>query len=152
MGGLLHDLGKVCIPKEILNKPTGLSIEERKVIDAHARVGREMLKNIVVPLEVLNIVEKHHSSIKNIEKPIILKDISKVYVETYSIICAVADITDAVISRRPYKNCLSPIISRNDLYHFGILDIDEIYKSIGIFDENYQPTIYFHKRKIYKLS
>lgn len=153
LGSLLHDIGKVCLPQEILNKSGKLNRQERTIINVHAYNGEEMLNNLNLPKEVLDMVKYHHEYIKALTKPIIIKDVAKVYKTIYPLICSIADITDAVVSERSYKLCMDPKVSRNDLYHYGILDIDEIYKTIGIFNnENKSKSSNETHKYAYKIN
>ena len=57
---MLHDYGKVLIPKEILNKKCALTPEERKIMELHSEFGYELLKQQGVKNNVLNLVKYHH--------------------------------------------------------------------------------------------
>ncbi|NLC55130.1 MAG: HDIG domain-containing protein [Erysipelothrix sp.] len=132
LGSVIHDIGKQEIPIEILDKPGKLSIVEKNLINTHPYEGLKILAKFNLSQEVLDIVQFHHQYIKELPKAIKLKDIVQDHRAAYPIICSVADVTDAVISKRAYKLSLSPTVSRDDLLKKGILDIDEIYKAIGI--------------------
>ena len=57
---MLHDYGKVLIPKEILNKEGALTPEEKKIMELHSEFGYELLKQQGVKEEVLNLIRYHH--------------------------------------------------------------------------------------------
>ena len=57
---MLHDYGKILIPKEILNKKGELTPEEKKIMDMHAELGYELLKEQGIKEEVLNLIKYHH--------------------------------------------------------------------------------------------
>ena len=60
MAGQVHDIGKISIPSEILNKPTVLTATEYKLIQTHAKKGYEILKNVEFPWPLAEIVYQHH--------------------------------------------------------------------------------------------
>ncbi len=105
MAGLLHDLGKVDIPNEILNKPGKLTDDEFKVIQLHTVRGYERLKNEKsIKEEVKMGVLQHHENIDGSGYPFKLKsgkisDIAK--------ILSVVDVYDALMTKRPYKEAKS---------------------------------------------
>lgn len=57
---MLHDYGKVLIPKEILNKKGALTPEEKKIMELHSEFGYELLKGQGIDEEVLNLIKYHH--------------------------------------------------------------------------------------------
>ena len=59
---LLHDIGKVLIPEEILNKKGPLTPYEREIMDLHAPIGRELLKHRGFDLRTLDLIENHHQN------------------------------------------------------------------------------------------
>lgn len=59
---MLHDYGKVLIPKEILNKPGTLNPEEKKIMQLHSELGYELLKQQGVNQNVLNLIKYHHQN------------------------------------------------------------------------------------------
>src|ERR1041385_8547564 len=60
IGALLHDVGKIAVPTEILNKPGRLSAEERLLMERHAAAGSELLADIEFPWDILPMVRNHH--------------------------------------------------------------------------------------------
>lgn len=58
----LHDLGKVLIPKEVLNKPAKLTAEEQKIMHRHSELSYELLKNTNLNPETLNLIRYHHQN------------------------------------------------------------------------------------------
>ena len=62
LGALIHDIGKIHIPAEILSKPTKLTDLEYSLIKGHARVGYEILKDIRFPWPVAEIAYQHHET------------------------------------------------------------------------------------------
>ncbi|MBQ8092804.1 MAG: HD-GYP domain-containing protein, partial [Clostridia bacterium] len=98
---LLHDIGKVGIPQEVLNKPGRLTDEEFQTIKSHTVKGYETLKNISIMPELAIGAQAHHERPDGKGYPNHLKgdEIPRV-----AQIIAVADCFDAMYSNRPYRN------------------------------------------------
>jgi len=100
VAGLVHDIGKICIPTEILCRPGGVSLHELELIRDHAEAGYNILKDIEFPWPVAKIVRQHHERLNGSGYPIGLtaKDI---LIEAK--IISVADTVEAISSFRPYR-------------------------------------------------
>ena len=98
--GLLHDLGKIFIPTEILSKPGQLTDVEFSIIKSHPQAGHEILKNIEFPWPIADIVIQHHERLDGSGYPAGLKG-EEIVIEAK--ILAVADVTEAMSSHRPYR-------------------------------------------------
>lgn len=99
-GAYLHDIGKIGIPMAILNKPGKLSDEEFNLIKQHPDIGVRILEPIEAYSDVLPTVAQHHEKYDGTGYPLGLKG------EEISIngrIMAVADVYDALVSDRPYR-------------------------------------------------
>ncbi len=90
---LLHDIGKVFIPPEILNKPGALTPEEREIVDLHAQLGYEILKTTPISQKVSEAVRTHHLPYNDPQKQN----------NIISQILSVADVYSALKEERPYK-------------------------------------------------
>jgi len=101
---VIHDLGKIAVPPEILNKPGRLSDIEMELIKTHSQVGYDILKGIDFPWPVAEIILQHHEKIDGSGYPRGLKD-EQILLEA-RIIC-VADVIEAIASHRPYRPALS---------------------------------------------
>ncbi len=99
-GAILHDIGKMCVPAEILTKPGHLSKIEFELIKSHAEVGYEILKDIEFPWPVPLIVRQHHERLDGSGYPAGLKG-DEILFEAR--ILAVADVVEAMSSHRPYQ-------------------------------------------------
>mgnify|MGYP001550304281 CR=1 FL=1 len=101
--GLLHDVGKISVPAEILAKPGRLSEIEFALIKEHPRRGYEILKNVEFPWPLAQTVLQHHERLDGSGYPHGLKD-SQIILEAR--ILAVADTIEAMSSHRPYREAL----------------------------------------------
>jgi HD-GYP domain-containing protein (c-di-GMP phosphodiesterase class II) len=114
-GAYLHDLGKVRVPLEILQKPAKLTPEEWGVIKQHPTYGREMLSG--TPLgDIGCIVEQHHERLDGSGYPFALSS-ENILVESY--IVAVADTYDAMTTDRPYRKALAPEVAFAELEKYA---------------------------------
>jgi putative nucleotidyltransferase with HDIG domain len=103
MAGIVHDIGKITIPAEILIKPTKLTNLEFSLIKQHSRNGYEMLKNVESPWSLAEIVYQHHERMDGSGYPRNLKG-DEILLE--SRIMVVADVVEAMASHRPYRPAL----------------------------------------------
>jgi PAS domain S-box-containing protein len=100
MAGLVHDLGKISVPAEILSKPTQLTDIEFALIKVHPQVSYDILKDIDFPWPVAQTVFQHHERIDGSGYPLGLKG-EEIIIEAR--ILAVADVVEAIASHRPYR-------------------------------------------------
>ncbi len=101
-GTLLHDIGKLAVPDNILNKPGKLDAEEFEEIKKHPVAGYELLKSVFEPISL--IVRDHHEKVDGSGYPNGLKGDE---IGLPAKIVAVADVFDALINERPYKKAFS---------------------------------------------
>ncbi|HYJ40581.1 MAG TPA: HD domain-containing phosphohydrolase [Steroidobacteraceae bacterium] len=99
-GALLHDLGKVQVPAEILSKPTKLSKPEFELIKTHPQAGYDIVKGIKFPWPVAEMILQHHERIDGSGYPQGLKGDQ---ITLGARILAVADVMEAMASHRPYR-------------------------------------------------
>ncbi len=104
IGALLHDVGKLVIPAEVLNKASNLSDDEWEIVRSHPSAGVEMLAEVDFPWDVRPLVESHHErwdgagyphGLKGEEIPLVAR-----------MLC-IADVYDALTSERSYKRGMS---------------------------------------------
>jgi HD-GYP domain-containing protein (c-di-GMP phosphodiesterase class II) len=100
MAGMIHDLGKIAIPTEILSKPARLTDIEFALIKTHPQVGFEILEGIEFPWPVAEITYQHHERMDGTGYPRGLKG-DDILPEAK--IMAVADVVEAMASHRPYR-------------------------------------------------
>ena len=103
-GGLLHDLGKIGVPAEILDKPGKLNDEETQVMRQHAELGARILEPIVAYARVIPMVLQHHERADGNGYP---NGIPKKIICLGARIFGVADAFDAMTADRPYRKAMS---------------------------------------------
>ncbi|MBI4292326.1 MAG: PAS domain S-box protein [Betaproteobacteria bacterium] len=100
---LVHDVGKIAVPAEILSKPGALSEIEREIIKTHAEAGYEILKEVEFAWPLATIIRQHHERLDGSGYPRGLRD-GQIHVGAQ--IIAVADVLEAIASHRPYRPSL----------------------------------------------
>jgi PAS domain S-box-containing protein/putative nucleotidyltransferase with HDIG domain len=127
IASLIHDIGKIGIPSEILTKPSQLTELEFLLIKNHSRIGYDILKNIDFSHPIADIVLQHHERINGSGYPNNLKG-DDILLEAR--IIGVADVVEAMISHRPYRpalgldNALAEITkNKGILYDPEVVDI-----------------------------
>ena len=100
MAGLIHDIGKINIPAEILNKPGQLTEIEYSLFKNHPQVGYDVLKTVEFPWPVAHIVLQHHERMDGSGYP---QGLSGKDIMLEARILAVADTVEAIASHRPYR-------------------------------------------------
>jgi HD-GYP domain-containing protein (c-di-GMP phosphodiesterase class II) len=103
VSSLIHDIGKLAVPAEILSKPTKLTEIEFSLIKTHPQVAYTILKDIEFPWPVAQIVLQHHERINGSGYPQGLVG-DQTLLEAR--ILAVADVVEAMSSYRPYRAAL----------------------------------------------
>ena len=103
VAAVLHDLGKIDIPAEILSKPTLLKEKEYSLIQDHSFAGYEILKNVDFPWPVAQAVLQHHERLDGSGYPY---GISGDEILLEARILAVSDVVEAMSSHRPYRPSL----------------------------------------------
>lgn len=134
LGALIHDIGKIYVPSEILTRPGKLTSAEFEIIKSHPEVGYEIIQGVDFPWPVNEIVLQHHERLDGSGYPYGLKgdDIS-----LEARILAVADVVEAMASHRPYRPGLGLDAALNELeMNRGTLyDNDAVEKCILLFIE-----------------
>ena len=101
--GVIHDIGKICVPGEILSKPGDISNNELGLIKEHSQVGHNILKTVDFPWPIAQIVLQHHEKMNGTGYPYGLSG-ENILLEAR--IVAVADVVEAMASHRPYRPSL----------------------------------------------
>jgi len=132
MAGVIHDLGKISVPAEILSKPGQISKSEMSLIKQHPHAGYEILKGIDFKWPVADIVLQHHERLNGSGYPYNLQG-DQILLEARVI--GVADVIEAMASHRPYR----PALGLDDAFeeitmNRGIMyDPDVVDASIDLF-------------------
>ena len=103
LAGIIHDIGKIAVPTEIMTKHGRLSNTEFKLIKDHPRVGYEMVKDISFPWPVAHIILQHHERLDGSGYP---EGLVGDAILPEARILAVADVVEAICSLRPYRPAL----------------------------------------------
>jgi HD-GYP domain-containing protein (c-di-GMP phosphodiesterase class II) len=124
LAALIHDIGKLAVPSEILSKPGRLSEAEFDMIKTHSRVGFNILKDIEFPWPIARIVLQHHERINGSGYPDGLQG-EEILLETR--IISVADVIEAMSSNRPYRAARGADLALEEIErHKGILYDTEV--------------------------
>jgi len=102
--GMLHDIGKIAIPDGILDKPGGLTPEERNEIMRHSEIGYHILSSVSEMAEIAGNVLAHHERWDGKGYP---KGLCRDEIPLYARITAVANVYDSMVTERPYRNTFS---------------------------------------------
>ena len=124
MAGLLHDIGKISVPTDILNKPSKLNNNEFNIIKEHPQTGYDILNEIEFEQPIAQIVFQHHEKMNGSGYP---QGIVGENIIMEARILTVADVVEAIASNRPYR----PSLGRNSA-------LDEISQNSGIL---YDPIV-----------
>ena len=139
LGAMLHDMGKIAIPAEILTRPGKLCPEEMNLIKRHAQIGYEILKDVTFPWPIADIVHQHHERFNGSGYP---QGLSGKDIRIEAQIIAVADVVEAMAGSRPYRpalgiqNALDELKRGKDTsYHPEVVEA-----CFSIFDSGYKIT------------
>ena len=103
--GLLHDIGKLSIPPEIIRKPSKLSVEEYLKVRTHPQEGYAILKAKNLNIHMQNAALMHHERMDGTGYPLNLRGQS---IDHFASLVAIADVYDAMTAKRVYREALCP--------------------------------------------
>ena len=103
MAAMVHDIGKVAVPAEILTKPSRLSELEMKLVQEHVEAGYQILKDIPFPWPIAEMVRQHHERLDGSGYP---QGLHGEQICKEARILAVADTIEAMSTHRPYRQAL----------------------------------------------
>ncbi|MCU7834547.1 MAG: HD domain-containing protein [gamma proteobacterium symbiont of Taylorina sp.] len=103
LGAMIHDIGKIYVPAEILNRPGKLTTIEFEMIKEHVQASYEIIKDIDFPWPLANMIWQHHERLDGSGYPNGLKT-NEIIIEAK--ILAVADVVEAITNHRPYRPSL----------------------------------------------
>ncbi|SEK41376.1 HDIG domain-containing protein [Roseateles sp. YR242] len=135
LAGLLHDVGKMAMPLDVLNKPGALTDAEFDIMRGHPARGYEMLKDgTAVPESALDVALHHHEKMDGTGYP---KKLAGEAISLMSRMGAVCDVYDAITSNRPYKTAWDPASSLARMAqwkgHFDPRIFQAFVKCVGIY-------------------
>jgi putative nucleotidyltransferase with HDIG domain len=105
IGAMLHDVGKIHVPSDILNKAAPLTPAERTIIEGHAAAGAELLHDVQFPWDVLPMIRHHHERWDGSGYP---DSMAGDAIPLSARMLCVADVYDALTTHRPYRPAFSP--------------------------------------------
>ena len=137
LGSIFHDVGKLFIPDEILNKPGRLSEEEFKIMQSHPELGARFMEEKYKGLSPtsVSVVRHHHERMDGDGYP---DKLSAKDIDPFMAVCGIADVYDALSSARVYKPAMPPyealkIIYKSRNSHFHPVWIDRFIQCLGIY-------------------
>ena len=122
MAGIIHDLGKISVPAEILAKPGRITEHEFGIIKSHPQVGYDILKGIKFPWPITQIVYQHHERMDGSGYP---QGLSGDEIILEARIIAVADVVEAMASHRPYRPALGIEVALEEISEKKGIHYDE---------------------------
>ncbi|MBM4443747.1 MAG: PAS domain S-box protein [Chloroflexi bacterium] len=134
MAGLLHDIGKISVPHEILSKPGRLSDAEMGLIRIHSQVAYDILKTVDFPWPIADMVVQHHERIDGSGYPAGLRE-DEILMEAR--ILAVADVVEAMTAHRPYRKApgLDKALEEISRNSGRLYDAEVVYACLRLFNE-----------------
>jgi putative nucleotidyltransferase with HDIG domain len=127
LGGLLHDIGKMLVPKEIIAKPGRLTEEEFKIVRTHTIKGYQALKDQPIDIRVKYAALMHHERTDGSGYP---NGFIADQIDDFAKIIAIADVYDAMTSNRRYRNAICPFDVVENFERDGFLKYDPGYLMI----------------------
>lgn len=125
IGGMLHDIGKMRVPLEILNKPDKLTDEEFEIIKTHTEEGRKLLMKSEGSLSsAIDVAINHHERVDGKGYP---RGLFAYELSSYSRIIAIVDAFDAMTSDRCYDQARSTLDALKEIYRHRGTHFDEDY-------------------------
>jgi len=146
MAGLVHDIGKLSVPAEILSKPSQLTGTEFDLLKAHPQVAYDILKAIDFPWPVAEIVLQHHERMDGSGYPQGLKGDDILFEAR---ILAVADVVEAMLSHRPYRPALGIDKAMEEIRKNKgkLYDQDVVAACRGYAAKNQGPKVFHHRER-----
>lgn len=121
LAGLLHDIGKMLIPKDIITKDGKLTDEEFKIIKTHAIKGYQALKDHPIDIRIKYAALMHHERCDGTGYP---NGFVADQIDDFAKIVAIADVYDAMTSNRRYRNAICPFDVVENFERDGFLKYD----------------------------
>ena len=112
LGALVHDVGKIAVPVDILARPGRLCPEEFALVRTHVRAGVDVLKDVEFPWPIVDMVAQHHERLDGSGYP---AGLSGHEIRLESRIIAVADVFESMSTHRPYRPALAVDVAIGEL-------------------------------------
>ena len=134
--GLLHDVGKVLTPDEVLTKPGRLTVEEMEIMKEHTTHGRNILMSSSgAPLKALDVAHSHHERFNGSGYP---RGLVESQITHYSRLVAITDTFDAITTDRVYDNARTNmdafrVLSKGRKTHWDPMLVIRFVEAIGIY-------------------
>lgn len=119
--GLLHDIGKLLVPQEIISKPGKLSKEEYTIIQQHALKGYELVRDADIDERIKHAILMHHERCDGSGYP---SHLQADKIDDFAKYVAIADVYDAITSARVYRDALCPFIAISIMESEGLQKFD----------------------------
>jgi putative nucleotidyltransferase with HDIG domain len=135
IAGILHDIGKISVPTDILTKPGRLSVNEFNLIKEHPQVGYDILKDIEFEPPVATSIIQHHERLNGSGYP---EGLTGPGIIIEARILAVTDVVEAMASHRPYRPSLGVDKALEEIAaHSGTLyDSDVVKSCLSLFEQH----------------
>jgi len=140
LASVVHDVGKIRVPAEILSKPGKLTANEFNLIKEHSQTGYDIIKSIDYPWAIAEIVLQHHERLDGSGYPRGLKN-EEILLEAQ--IIAVADVVESMMSHRPYRPGLGidAALAEISLKRGSCFDADIVDACLKIFlEQGFTPS------------
>ena len=138
VASMMHDVGKICVPREILHKPGKLTEEEFSEIKKHVDYGHKLLENSSGEVMRLaaNIAWQHH---ERYDGKGYQNELTGDNINIYARVVAVADVFDALVSKRCYKKSWTPAQAREEILNQSGRQFDP--QITKLFDEHFDEFL-----------
>jgi|GEM_PF-2968420 len=123
MAALVHDIGKMAVPSEILSKPGKLSAAEFNLMKCHPQQSYDILKDVTFPFPIADIVLQHHERLDGSGYP---GGLSGSSVQLAARVLAVGDVVEAMASHRPYRPALPMTLAISEISDTSKYDADVV--------------------------
>ncbi len=134
LGAIIHDIGKIYVPAEILNRPGRLTPQEFGIIQQHPLVGHDIVRGISFPWPVAEMILQHHERLDGSGYP---NGLAGDAIVEEARILAVADVVEAISTHRPYRPALGPEKALAEIRsgRGGRYDADIVDTCVRLFEE-----------------
>lgn len=134
LGAMIHDIGKIYVPSEILSRPGKLSDLEFGLIKMHPEVGYEILRDVELPWPVAQIILQHHERLDGKGYP---QGLTADQIIPEARLLAIADVVEAMASHRPYRAALGIEVGLAEItrYRARLFDAEMVDACLRVFRE-----------------